>query len=63
MGYVSAAQQSGLVISATKGLWIYAIITVPLIVITMGVYLILEFVNRKLQGKKHASQQITLDIV
>lgn len=64
MGYVVAAQQSGLVISATKGLWIYAIITIPLVVITIGIYFVFEFVNgRWRHSRKHSIQGNSLDTV
>ena len=55
MGYVSTAQQNGLVVSATKGLWVYAIITVPLVILTMGIYFCFELVNRRLRSRKKSS--------
>ncbi len=59
MGYVSTTQQDGLVVSATKGLLVYAIITVPLVLVTMGTYFIFELANRRLmsQAGKTASKE------
>ena len=47
MGYVSAEQGTGLVASATKGLMVYAVITIPLVLVTMGTYLLFEHFNRR----------------
>ena len=47
MGNVSAEQGNGLVVSATKGLLVYAAITLPLVAVTMGTYLLFEFFNQR----------------
>lgn len=64
MGYVSAAQGNGLVVSTTKGLWVYAMIAVPLVIVTMGVYFVFEIVNSKINSHKNrvATEKI-LDVV
>ncbi|KAL2054284.1 hypothetical protein ABVK25_005425 [Lepraria finkii] len=53
MGYVSTAQQNGLVVSATKGLWVYAIITAPLVIVTMGIYFAYELLSRRSESRKN----------
>ena len=53
MGYVSTAQQNGLVVSATKGLWVYAIIAAPLVTVTMGIYFAYELLSRRLESRKN----------
>ncbi len=50
MGYISTTQQDCLSISATKVLLVYAIITVPLVLVTMGTYFLFELVNRRLKS-------------
>ncbi len=64
MGYVSTAQADGLVVSTTKGLWVYAMIAVPLVIVTMGVYLAFEIVNsrRNARNNKAAAEKAS-DVV
>ena len=59
MGYISTSQQSGLVVSATKGLLVYAMITIPLVLVTMGTYFLCELVNQRfmLRAKKTTSEK------
>ncbi len=54
MGYVSAEQENGLVVSTTKGLLVYTAIALPLVVVTMGVYFCFEIVNRRSEARRNA---------
>ena len=53
MGYVSTAQQNGLVVSAPKGLWVYAIITAQLMTVKMGIYFAYELLSRRLESRNN----------
>ena len=57
MGYVHTEQGKDFVVSTTKGLLVYTIIAVPLVMVTMGVYLCFEIVNRP--KKRDATTQMT----
>ena len=64
MGYVSTAQQNGLVVSATKGLLVYAVIAIPLVLVTMGTYFLFELVNRGPRSRvKQDSLEKPLEVV
>ena len=60
MGYVNTEQGKDFVASTTKGLWVYSIIAIPLVVVTMGLYLCFELVNnrRSESRKRDATSQI-----
>ena len=47
MGYVSVAEGPGFVVSASNGLLFYAVLAVPLSFLTLAVYFLSEFVNRR----------------
>ena len=66
MGYVSVAKGKGFIVSASKELWVFGAIAIPLVVLTMGVYLAYEvssecFNLRKISVAESAEQRI-LDI-
>ena len=52
MGYVNTEQGKEFIISTTKGLLVYTVIAVPLVVMTMGVYFCFELVNRRSESRK-----------
>ena len=52
MGYVNTKQGNDLVVSTTKGLLVYTVIAIPLVVVTMGVYFCFELVNRRSESRK-----------
>lgn len=60
MGYVSVEKGEGFIVSATKGLWIYSAIAVPLVVLTMGAYLCFEIFCRRsrLRGVTSADHRV-----
>ena len=55
MGYISAKQGEGFIVSATKGLWLYWVIAVPLVVLTMGSYIVYEMLRLRLRCCKQRS--------
>ena len=42
MGYVSVAKGKGFIVLASKDLWVFGAIAIPLVVLTTGVYLAYE---------------------
>lgn len=63
MGYVSVAKGKGFIVSASKDLWVFGAIAIPLVVLTMGVYLAYEvsrecFSLRKISIAESAEQRI-----
>ena len=51
MGYVTVTQKEGFVVSAQKGVWLYALLALPLIVSTLGILVVLEFSERRRQRR------------
>lgn len=60
MGYVSAIPEDGLVVSTTKGLWVYTIIAIPLVIVTMAIYSGYEAVNRRVARRDERTTQQSL---
>ena len=52
MGYISTKQGEGFIVSATKGIWVYWAIAVPLVTITMGAYYLYEWLCRRARLSK-----------
>ncbi|KAL6718833.1 hypothetical protein ACLMJK_003067 [Lecanora helva] len=52
MGYISTREGEKFGMSASKGLLIYAIIAVPLVLVTMGVYLFFELFNQTIRRSR-----------
>ena len=52
MGYIDVAQSAGLPVSVTKGMWLYIIIAIPLIVMTIMTFLWAEYLSRRALLKK-----------
>ena len=58
MGYVSVIQGTNFTLAATRDLWVYAILAIPLIGTTLLIYTIVEMRNkRKLRQKVEADIQ------
>jgi len=47
MGFIKVSQTEGFEISADKGLWLFAILAIPLVIITVAIYALFEFSNRR----------------
>ena len=52
MGYVNVTQSGGLLVSVSKGFWLYMSIAMPLIVLTIGIFFWAELLSRKALLKK-----------
>ena len=64
MGYISAKQGEGFIVSATKGLWVYWAIAIPLVVVTMGAYIIYEFFRRRAKpGREQLDKHLAAAVV
>ena len=51
MGYVTVKQNEGFVISAQKGVWLYALLAFPLILSTLSILVVLEPLERRRQRR------------
>ena len=49
MGYVTVPQNKGFVVSAQKGVWLYALLAFPLILSTLGILFLLEISEKRRQ--------------
>jgi hypothetical protein len=47
MGYISVADGEGFSVVVSKGLVFYAILAIPLVIITVAIYLVSEILNRR----------------
>jgi lipoprotein signal peptidase len=47
MGYLKVDDGAGFSVAGTKGLWLYAILAIPLILLTFAVYFLSELHNRR----------------
>ena len=52
MGYVNTEKGKGFAVSTTKGLLVYTVIAIPLVVVTMGLYICFELVIRRSKPRK-----------
>ena len=52
MGYVNTEKGKGFAVSTTKGLLVYTVIAIPLVVVTMGIYFCFELVIRRSKPRK-----------
>lgn len=52
MGYISVVQADGFTVVATKNLLLYAILAIPLVIVTMAIYFAFELLNRKAARKE-----------
>ncbi|MCJ1357728.1 MAG: hypothetical protein MMC33_007724 [Icmadophila ericetorum] len=62
MGYVTVAQTSGLSVAVAQGFWLYMSITMPLIVVTMGIYLGAELIQRRAIRRENAMKDLSSKI-
>ncbi len=51
LGYVTVAQKGGFVVSAQKGVWLYALLAFPLILSTLGILVVLEISEKRRQRR------------
>lgn len=58
MGYVTVAQQPGLSVFVAQGFWLYMSISMPLIVVTMGIYLRAELFQRRAMQREAVTSDI-----
>jgi len=61
MGYISVAETDGFSVIATKGLWFYAILAIPLVIITLAIYFLSELFSRR--AARRQKSWITQDII
>jgi hypothetical protein len=52
MGYITVADAPGFSVTATKNLWLYAILAIPLAIITFAIYFASEFLSKRAARKK-----------
>ena len=52
MGYIDVAQSAGLPVTVSKGMLLYVVIVIPLIVMTIVTFLWSELLSRKALSKK-----------
>lgn len=58
MGYVFVTEENNFKIHATADLWLYAIFAVPLLIVTMSIYVVFELLNqRKAKRKAYLVQE------
>jgi hypothetical protein len=52
MGYLKTVEGGGFSVTATNGLWLYAILALPLVVLTFVVYALSEMYNRRAAARE-----------
>jgi len=61
MGYISVAETDGFSVIASKSLWFYAVLAIPLVIITLAIYLLSELFSQR--AARRQKSWATRDIV